>query len=265
MDSMVHRLAASFVARSKNLKMRLWRLSSHARTFRSLQGRYVDKRCFIIGNGPSLCAEDLDRLTGEYAFGFNRIYKIFDQTSWRPTFYCSEDSKMLGNCLDEVSQLDLKYKFIPYQLALWCGMKVRGATYFLVNQKALVPDEHHFSPSANAGFSTGNTIAYTAMQMAVYMGFTEIYLIGIDHSFSTSVNDAGEIMHDPKAKDYFCDDYNEDKDELYIPNPNLSTIAYLAARAYADKHGIRILNATRGGKLEVFPRVEFDALLQEHA
>lgn len=263
MDTMSHRLISSFVARSKNWKMRLWGLSSYARTFRSLQGKYAGKRCFIIGNGPSLSAEDLDQLTGEYSFGFNRIYKIFDETSWRPTFYCAEDTKMLGGCLDEVSDLDIKYKFIPYQLALWCDMKVGGATYFLVNQKEYAPEEKHFSPSAKMGFSAGNTVAYTAMQMAVYMGFKEIYLLGVDHSFATSVNDAGEIMHDPSAKDYFCDSYNKDKDELYIPNPDRSTIAYLAARAYADLHGIKIVNATRGGKLEVFARVNFDLLFAQ--
>ena len=30
-------------------------------------------------------------------------------------------------------------------------------------------------------------------------------------------------------------------------------------------HDIEILNATRGGKLEVFERVDFDALFQEQA
>ena len=37
-------------------------------------------------------------------------------------------------------------------------------------------------------------------------------------------------------------------------------LAYQAAREYADRHGIKIYNATRGGKLEVFERVDFDSL-----
>lgn len=41
------------------------------------------------------------------------------------------------------------------------------------------------------------------MQLAVYMGITEIYLIGTDHHFHTSMNAKGEIIIDPKAKDYF--------------------------------------------------------------
>ena len=50
------------------------------------------------------------------------------------------------------------------------------------------------------------------------------------------------------------------KDQLYIPNTDQSTLTFLAAKRYADAHGIKIYNATRGGKLEVFPRVEFDSL-----
>ena len=58
--------------------------------------RYKDKhlgqRCFIIGNGPSLKAKDLDKIKGEFSFGANMIYKIFPETNWRPTYYFVEDS-----------------------------------------------------------------------------------------------------------------------------------------------------------------------------
>lgn len=256
----MNRLFKSLEARVKNLKVRYWWFTRHGMVFRKLKGKYAGERCFIIGNGPSLRAEDLDQLVNEYTFGFNRVYKVFNKTLWRPTFFCSEDPKVLAGCLDEVSQLDLKYKFIPYPLALWYGQKARGATYFLLNQKSLAPNAGHFSPDAENGFNWGNTVAYTAMQMAVYMGFTEIYLLGIDHSFSTSLNTKGELVVDPSAKDYFDNSYNADKASLYIPTPEHSTIAYRAARAYADQHGIKILNATRGGKLEVFERVDFDSL-----
>ena len=43
------------------------------------------------------------------------------------------------------------------------------------------------------------------------------------------------------------------------------TLAYMSARNYAKEHGVKILNATRGGKLEVFPRVNFDKLMNPSA
>ena len=92
------------------------------------------------------------------------------------------------------------------------------------------------------------------------MGFTEIYFIGVDHHFHISMNNKGEIVVDDKVKDYFTDKYNEDKDKLYIPNTEKSTLTYMAMKRQCDQRGIRVCNATRGGRLEVFERVDFDSL-----
>jgi hypothetical protein len=64
------------------------------------------------------------------------------------------------------------------------------------------------------------------------------------------------------VKDYFTDKYNEDKDKLYIPNTEKSTLTYVAMKEQCEKREIRVYNATRGGKLEVFERVDFDLLFE---
>lgn len=103
---------------------------------------------------------------------------------------------------------------------------------------------------------------YTAAQIAAYMGFSEIYLIGVDHHFRVSQNNRGEIVVDNSVKDYFTDKYNEDKDKLYIPNTERSTLTYVAMKKQCDARNIHVFNATRGGKLEVFPRIGFDSLFK---
>ena len=60
-------------------------------TMRELKDKYKGQRCFVIGNGPSLTAEDLNLLKGEVTFASNRIYKMFEQTDWRPTYYAVFD------------------------------------------------------------------------------------------------------------------------------------------------------------------------------
>ena len=87
-------------------------------------------------------------------------------------------------------------------------------------------------------------------------------MIGVDHHFRVSQNNQGEIVVDPSVKDYFTDKYNEDKDKLYIPNTERSTLTYVATKRHCDSRGIQVYNATRGGKLEVFPRVDFDTLFR---
>ena len=229
------------------------------------KGKFTGKRCFLIGNGPSLRAEDLTRLreAGEITFAFNRIYSIFDQTPWRPNFYISQDELMLAGCVDTVCGLKADAKFIPIQLKWWNDIAIDDAKYFnIVSQQVDDPQQFLFSDDIPHCVYNSMTGMYTAAQIAAYMGFTEIYMIGVDHHFRVSQNNQGEIVVDPSVKDYFTDKYNEDKDKLYIPNTERSTLTYVAMKRHCDSRGFQVYNATRGGKLEVFPRVDFDTLFR---
>lgn len=227
---------------------------------KKLKNIYDEKRCFIIGNGPSLTTNDLDKLKDEITFAFNRIYYIFDKTDWRPTYYCSEDDKTIFKSKEEINNLKIENKFFPVNFPWDYKIYFQNANYYLFkfgDRKV----EPKFSDNLVKGIHWGNTVAYTAIQMAVYMGIKEIYLLGVDHNFSKMVNDKGEIIIDETAKDYFTEEYNIDKEDLYIPNIEVSTRAFISAKKYADKHNIKIYNATRGGKLEVFERVDFDKII----
>lgn len=240
--------------------MYFFKHSNNIKKLKSLKNKYEGKRCFIVGNGPSLNVEDLERLKNEITFGFNRIYYIFDKTDWRPTFYCSEDIQIIQNSIEEINTLDIEYKFIPIILKHDYSINIRLATYFnqIYNKNQLsMPD---FSDDISKYIACGGTVTYSAIQMAAYMGFKEIYLIGVDHSFARYKDKDGNIIEDKNAKDYFCDEYNKDKDKLNIPRLDESTLAYIKAEEYSRQHDFRIYNATRGGKLEVFERVNFDEL-----
>ncbi len=254
-------MISSLKQRYLNFKRTYYSILEEGRILRKLRNIHEGKRCFIIGNGPSLIPEDLDILKkhNELTFAFNRIFHIFDSTSWRPTYYISQDEKMLAGCQKEVGELEAELKFIPAELEWYSGIKIKGRTLFHLENC----DFHKkplFSEDIAKRIYNSRTVAFTAIQIAVYMGFKEIYLIGVDHHFHTRMNKKGEIVIDNTAKDYFSDKYNEDKEDLYIPNTELSTLAFIAAEEYADIHGIKIYNATRGGKLEVFPRKDFDTL-----
>ena len=197
----------------------------------------------------------------EITFAFNRIYNIFDETKWRPTFYISQDEKMLGGCVEIVDELDLPVKFIPIQLHWYHGINIHDALYFNMNWQTLDnPKDYLFSDNVAHEVASASTGMYTAAQFAVYMGFEEIYLIGVDHHFQISQNNAGEIIVDNTVKDYFSEKYNEDKSQLYIPNTERSTLTYIAMKKHCENKKVKVFNATRGGKLEVFPRIDFDKL-----
>lgn len=254
-------LLKSIIAQYRNFKIAHFD-KFEGRNLRKLRELHIGKRCFIIGNGPSLSASDLTQIhdSGYISFAFNRIFYIFKDTSWRPTYYISQDEKMLAGCVNEVNAIKVKQKFIPIEMEWYYDIHLKNITPFhIVTSKDVYPD---FSKDVSKYIANSATVVYTAIQFAVYMGIREIYLLGVDHHFHISQNANGEIVVDSTAKDYFMEAYNKDKEQLYIPNPDKSTYTYIVARQYADAHGVKIYNATRGGKLEVFERVDFDSLFQ---
>lgn len=90
------------------------------------------------------------------------------------------------------------------------------------------------------------------MQLAVYMGFSEIYLLGVDFNYSNNI-------YDPKNHFEGCDTA-KNKIRLNQVYPEITLLAYESCRDFCRKHNVRIFNATRGGKLEVFERKSFDDL-----
>lgn len=238
---------------------------------KSLKGIHSGERCFVIGNGPSLCASDLDKLKGSYTFAANRIYEIFDQTKWRPTYYLIVDIDALHECYDNLRQYDLGHMFIridwnnrldekkslDYPIEKMTRIILdNNDTYFTVFQNRWNQRVSYISEDVSDHFSNGFTVTFESIQLAIYMGFTEIYLLGVDFNYSVFY-DADGIPHKVEgAQDYF----SGKKYDTTIFNYNSMLHAYQIAKEYCRTHGILIKNATRGGKLEVFERVNFDNL-----
>lgn len=224
--------------------------------------RYSGERCFIIGNGPSLRMEDLDVLAynKEYSFGANRIYVSFNDTVWRPTFYCIQDGTMIKEYHKEIEKLDLKYKFISdYALEKLGDKSFKTAYMFHLNPHRYYPYYPGFSDDIAQEISEGFTVTYAEIQIAAYMGFKEIYLLGVDFNYSKILDSSGKIV-ETGSKDYFSDRYILANEKRNIPQLHNSLQAYKKAEVYSKRNGFRIFNATRGGKLEVFERVNFDML-----
>lgn len=223
-----------------------------------LRGIYQGKRCFVIGTGPSLTAADLDALSGEYTFASNSIFRYFDKTSWRPDFYAVCDAiyymSNKKNC-DDVSPT--KQKFFPLDFALNFGFNA-DCRYFL---RPYYGSNHpKFKVNPMRAFEEGCTVTYHLLQLAVMMGFSEIYLLGIDFNYSLYKDNKGNIIRDDKVKDYA---FNDKAANYNVPNLEACYYAYSAAEEYCKQHDykVRIYNATRGGKLEVFMRVNFDDVI----
>lgn len=233
------------------------------------------KRCFIIGNGPSLKPEDLEKVyaSGTDSFAFNRVYLIYDKTHWRPTYYMCQDRNLIQSLKDYYSECKEKV-FLGYQALFEYGINVPSATYYLCDNRSCnkLVTSLSFSSDASKCVIDGASVTYSAIQMAVYMGYKEIYLLGVDHNFSHTLDKNRRIIeHKDVQNDYFDSRYKdafkqfEEKGKVYAaPDKEMIETAFKSAKLYCDEHGIKIYNATRGGKLEVFPRISLEEVLKQN-
>lgn len=216
------------------------------------KGIHKGKRCFIIGTGPSLKNEDLDILkkNNELCISVNNIYLIFDRTNWRPDYYISTDYRQMQDSkkVEVLSLMKESVCFIADSNASFCEATHTDNIFIyhlgkFWKNKGRVPFSEEF---AQIAYNNG-TVTYAAMQLAVYMGCKEIYLLGVDASGINGKYEKYTHFYKEEVLKATCFSY-----QVYI--------SYLSAKDYADKHGIEIYNATRGGELEVFRRINFDEL-----
>lgn len=234
------------------------------------------KRCFIIGNGPSLRMSDLDILQehGEISFGVNAIFKAFKRTRWRPTYYFAPDVD--GRYFPEY---DI-YHYVSrdecvafYSDPIHWSRLTRG---ILNDRECIHTEQCNGSPIHMPPFSSdicegvwgGNTSLYCCIQIAAYMGFKQIYIMGADANFDDANAEEYEKNHftkkyceDAMKKDYEFDVIGSDYNPITFQRSVMQ--AFRKAERYSRAHGFRIYNATRGGKLEEFQRVNFDSLFSQ--
>lgn len=238
---------------------------ANALSLSALKGRYTGKRCFIIGNGPSLTIEDLDKLKGEFTFATNRIYTLYDKTAWRPTFFAVQDDLVLKDTLpylrDTIQQTQLSFISVNnYPLS---NEAVKGLNNLRWIPLQYCPPHHHryrFSDDISQKVFEGLTITYSCMQIAAYMGFSEIYLLGTDHNYPIELDADGNIVKQDETVESYFAAAKVPMSAVNLPKVAEMTRAFISAEKHSRANNYRIFNATRGGKLEVFERVSFDEL-----
>lgn len=235
-----------------------------------LKNKYYGKSCFVIGTGPSLRVSDLEQIvkTDIYSFASNKIFKIYGLTGWRPDIYCVFDRKLISQYFDDICNIEAKEVFIndvfghpackylkreklekKNNYLFTCGFD----NYLTENGKQIPI----FSEDASLFVNEGMTVTYAMLQLAYFLGFKEMYLLGIDFSYGDKTGlDSGK-------NDHFCKDYIKKGEIVNPPDLKTNLLAYQEAERFSREHGFRIYNATRGGKLEVFERVDFDKLMEQ--
>jgi hypothetical protein len=240
------------------------------------------KRIFLVGTGPSLNVTPLGLLVKEDSFSLNRIHLIYPRTDWRPTY---------------LYYVDHPVEDFGWRLPIDLNKNICKHMWLLDEYRTGVPDAAHIHDenptlrhyddeldlkkvtwvkrcAKHAWYSGGNPrgmqkwhfpdicSAYNGMsamiQIAVQMGYEEIYLTGCDlnyvvdyraNHFDPTYNDG----HKPPS--IAIAGYWAQSDEFN------ATCAHKIAKRECDERGVKIYNATVGGSLEVYPRVNLEDIV----
>lgn len=217
-----------------------------------LKNKHQGERCFIVATGPSLTMQDLEKMKNEITFSMNSICLAFDETDWRPTYYGIQDMNVYSKMREYIEKLNVECKFIGDNISKHIKGLENQYTFPLnmlhhnVNNKKY---RTKFSDNAYAVVYSGYSITYSLLQIAAYMGFEEIYLVGTDCNYPSN------MKHHFKEYGHVDPNFSQAHDQMIA--------AYEEAKKYTENNNIKIYNATRGGMLEVFERVDLDKVLVE--
>ena len=217
---------------------------------------HENKRCFVIGNGPSLNQINFNYLNGEYTIGSNRVYLLKERLGFLPTYYVCVNELVLQQFGNEICQLKMP-KFLNWnQRDLFDHM---DDSINFIHLKYGFQD--HFEGNLQQSLSGGGTVTYTALQIAYYMGFKEVILIGVDHNYAEKgIPNSSEIRNQKEDKSHFSVNYFPQGVKWQLPDLYRSEIAYRLARKTFEKEGRRIIDATAGGKCNAFEKIDFKDL-----
>lgn len=239
-----------------------WRHTTQSEANRDRLNRFRDRhsgeRCFVIANGPSLGAMDLRALGGVPTISMNRAYLLYEQWGFVPSYYVCINELVLEQFAEDIARLPMP-RFVNFNRRhLFAGMEEDDGQMYLRLGLNL---QDRFSGDVTQPISSGGTVTFACLQLAYFMGFKEVVLIGLDHNFvEKGVPNTTEIRHSERDESHCHPDYFPKGIKWQLPDLYRSELAYALARQAFERDGRRILDATVDGKCNVFPKVDFDSL-----
>lgn len=250
-----------YIASNNARKAKLVISKEEIEKIKSFENIHFGKRCFIVGSGPSLKVEDLETIKDEISFGVNSDYKVYDRTSWRPKYYAILDDNAFGILGEECYKDEIYDAFfcsmyhtvkVPNGVRLvdYCACHFMIGTIWNKLMPQIFPIAKYSKDISRVVYS-GKTVVYAVIQIAAYMGFKEIYLLGVDCNYN------GEKKHADGMG--YQSIFSIPKDKLER-NGLMMRLQFeeMKKKIPADVH---IYNASEESLLDVFPKVKIKEVL----
>lgn len=243
---------------------------------KDLKNRHAGKRCFVLCTGPSILKQDISRLEGEIVIGVSNSYHHAAYGKIAPLYHCvpqiTYNEKMTRSTIvnwftemhDKIGHATLFLNYTEQELVNKYGLFQGRDVRFLCMGRTRYPS------SPNGLDLSGIipeiiTVPLMAIMVAMHLGCKEIYLLGVDHDWFLTKE--YKYFYTPTVLAGKDDSLNEDGShvgglyDIFSGGFNIWK-QHRAIRILASQVGVKIFNATAGGALDEYERVEFESLFQ---
>lgn len=213
---------------------------------RFIRDRHRGETAVLVANGPSLNETDFDLIRGRLTFGLNKIYLGFEKFRFYPSYYVAVNELVLRQAVDEINELNC-VKFLSNRANdLFCS----DALTYVLNT---THPKDRFSETPLCGLHEGWTVTYVALQLAYYMGFARVVIVGLDHRFDFVGQPNETQLLKGTDQNHFSPAYfaNQAWDNPDLAN---SEESFRIARRRFEAAGRQIFDATIGGACDVFEK-----------
>jgi hypothetical protein len=222
----------------------------------SLKDSCLGERCVLMANGPSLANMPFDRIQGARTIGMNRIYLLFDKLPFVPDVYVCVNELVLEQFSADIAALKMT-KFLNWNRRQFFDPADKDLGFVKLGMGL----QDRFVGDLTRPISSGGTVTFVALQAAYFLGFKEVIIIGMDHSFVEKGTPNETVKRtEEEDKSHFHPNYFPKGMKWQLPDLRRSEIAYAMAREAYEKVGRRIIDATQGGKCQVFEKAAFTSL-----
>lgn len=253
--------------------------SEESKKIAALKNIHAGKRCFILGNGPSLNTHHLPNLSQEITFVSNWFVNSDQYSSIDPKYYCVSSHEMFGGWNKADPRLNPDYyaamqakaraakKFFSFAFRDYineAGLFSNEEVNYLLFEKPkrLIDEAGEVNLDLTKHLDDGYTVIQTmCIPLAVHFGCTEIYLIGCDCNYGIQKpDDPKQYCYDSKLHKTSTSKF-ESLQRIWADNGPVFK-SYEILRDTLAARGVKLINATNGGRLNVLPKVEYDSLFK---
>lgn len=242
---------------------------------RQLKDRHAGQRCFVLATGPSIKRQPLHRLAGQTCISVANFFVHPDAPAIRPAYHAiapfhppiteagwqawmAEVAAGTGDATLLFGLTDLERNA--------AGGHFAGREQYHLGFGTPIDLLTAHGADLTRPMPSPQSVTVMACYAALYMGFAEVVLLGCDHDWIMHLDTSAHFYredkhalnrdgygeyHGDRGFDGYCGDYVRLWDQ------------YRAVKQVADGRGVRVVNATAGGLLDVFPRASLESLLAD--